>query len=422
MATRKIIDIEQNGEKVWPKGHAKATFMSDGSTVEDVINSIKTGTEGGVVPETNHVQSDWAQGDVANDSYIRNRTHYASVMESVGEFVTVAKEVGDVLCEGLSIGGFYTIINQTNTANRIMFQFVTGRKINIPFNGPTVEALCSEDGSLVLASPTYGIVEPFSVRDTEVKQIDSVYIPETIARKEEANNVYVTDFTVNDLEYIHDNPEGGMQFDIRSLYAAFASHKVVLVPYGDGSAGYGVTTGYQDDFLYMDIMLQDGRRISLEIPYIDNNAIYPENIYIETLAYEGNLKTINGQSIVGSGNIEISGGEGGGSSNGRNLVSRVDLIFSEGDPLLPDTTYYCNDVVAIDISAVTPPSGDYAEYTLLFKTDEDVYITCPDNWLWANGQVPSVEGDTVYELSVVATKFGSDYIYKAVLTPFKPAE
>lgn len=286
MATRKIIDIEQNGEKVWPKGHAKATYMSDGRTVEDAINDIPSSGGGG---------------------------------------------------EGES-------------------------------------------------------------------------------------GVYITDFTVNDLEYIHDNPYGGIQFNIPSLYAAFASHKVVLVPYGDGSAGYGIATGYKDDFLYVSIMLEYGRRISLEIPNIDDNVIYPENISITTLAFEDNLKTINGQSIVGSGNIEISGGEGGGSSNGRNLVSRVDLIFSEGDPLLPDTTYYCNDVVAIDISAVTPPSGDYAEYTLLFKTDEDVYITCPDNWLWANGQAPSVEGDTVYELSVVATKFGSDYIYKAVLTPFKPAE
>lgn len=42
MTTRKIIDIEHNGEKVWPKGHAKATFMSSGSTVEDAINRIGT--------------------------------------------------------------------------------------------------------------------------------------------------------------------------------------------------------------------------------------------------------------------------------------------------------------------------------------------------------------------------------------------
>ena len=40
MATRKIIDPKQNGEKVWLKGHAKAIYMSDGSTVEDAINNI----------------------------------------------------------------------------------------------------------------------------------------------------------------------------------------------------------------------------------------------------------------------------------------------------------------------------------------------------------------------------------------------
>lgn len=44
MSTRKIIDPKQNGEKVWLKGHAQAIYMSDGTTVEDVINNIKVGT------------------------------------------------------------------------------------------------------------------------------------------------------------------------------------------------------------------------------------------------------------------------------------------------------------------------------------------------------------------------------------------
>lgn len=52
MSTRKIIDVKQNGEKVWPKGHAKATFMSDGSTVEDAINSIKVPSLDEYVTET----------------------------------------------------------------------------------------------------------------------------------------------------------------------------------------------------------------------------------------------------------------------------------------------------------------------------------------------------------------------------------
>lgn len=54
MATRKIIDAEHNGEKVWIKGHAKAIYMSDGSTVEDTINNIQTG---GITTETDPIFS-----------------------------------------------------------------------------------------------------------------------------------------------------------------------------------------------------------------------------------------------------------------------------------------------------------------------------------------------------------------------------
>lgn len=56
MATRKIIDIEQNGEKVWPKGHAKAIFMSDGSTVEDAINGINNSGNGGEIQKTTEAE------------------------------------------------------------------------------------------------------------------------------------------------------------------------------------------------------------------------------------------------------------------------------------------------------------------------------------------------------------------------------
>lgn len=55
MATRKIIDIEQKGEKVWPKGHAKATFMSDGRTVEDAINAGGGGGSGTITESEDDV-------------------------------------------------------------------------------------------------------------------------------------------------------------------------------------------------------------------------------------------------------------------------------------------------------------------------------------------------------------------------------
>ena len=45
---RKVKDAKDlsTNELIYFKGHAKATYMSDGTTVEDAINNIKTGTGG----------------------------------------------------------------------------------------------------------------------------------------------------------------------------------------------------------------------------------------------------------------------------------------------------------------------------------------------------------------------------------------
>ena len=45
MSTRKIKDAKDRNtnELIYFKGHAKATFMSDGTTVEDAINNIENG-------------------------------------------------------------------------------------------------------------------------------------------------------------------------------------------------------------------------------------------------------------------------------------------------------------------------------------------------------------------------------------------
>lgn len=57
MSTRKIKDAVDlsTGEKVYYKGHAKATYMSDGRTVED---AIKTAGGGGEMAVIDHGTSD----------------------------------------------------------------------------------------------------------------------------------------------------------------------------------------------------------------------------------------------------------------------------------------------------------------------------------------------------------------------------
>lgn len=280
-----------------------------------------------------NVQSDWTQEDAEDDSYIKNRTHYCYASTYIGQFVTVSKEVGDVLFEGLSEGVQYTILNNRNTSKNYSFQFVTGRKINIPFNGPTVEAVCSEDGSLVLASFTYGIAESFSVHFAEVKQLDDIYIPETIARTSE-------------------------------------------------------------------------------------------------------LKTINGESIVGSGDLTISGG----SSGGDGIVTKIEaiapkngaLIFAGNElyPAIKANTIYVQETVSVAsplsvvcISAFEETTDVYVEYVLIFQTAQGApQIILPDYVKWANGSIPTIEAYTTYELNIARSLLAGEATYCAVLTPFKSVE
>ena len=62
METREVKDAKFDGKKIYYKGHAKATFMSDGRNVEDAINSISgggsSGGGSGVYAEVNHGTSD----------------------------------------------------------------------------------------------------------------------------------------------------------------------------------------------------------------------------------------------------------------------------------------------------------------------------------------------------------------------------
>lgn len=78
MATRSIKDAKDlsTGELIYFKGHAQATYMSDGTTVEDAINNIEVGSGGtGSVDLSNYATKDdlAAKQDVISDiDTIRN--------------------------------------------------------------------------------------------------------------------------------------------------------------------------------------------------------------------------------------------------------------------------------------------------------------------------------------------------------------
>jgi hypothetical protein len=69
MSTRKIKDAKDlsTNERIYFKGHAKATYMSNGITVEDAINSIQTGSGGGIGSETDPVFTASPAASITNE-------------------------------------------------------------------------------------------------------------------------------------------------------------------------------------------------------------------------------------------------------------------------------------------------------------------------------------------------------------------
>ena len=136
-----------------------------------------------------------------------------------------------------------------------------------------------------------------------------------------------------------------------------------------------------------------------------------------------NLKTINGESLLGSGDIAISSG---GSSSKEVAEAPVEMmggplmINFANAPMQPNKVYVASSKInGIYNLSIATPTENHAEYMLIFSTDSIIEtFAFPDNIRWANGVVPTIEINACYELSIAATKMNGEYVYKAVLTKF----
>lgn len=140
------------------------------------------------------------------------------------------------------------------------------------------------------------------------------------------------------------------------------------------------------------------------------------------------FKTINGESLVGKGDIKIGG------ESTHNVVIIDDGYFTIGStygPLLPNTKYICSyplvglhffdDFLGLEDSWHGGITDSYSEYTIIFESN-DCSLSLPDYVLWANGVSPIIENGVRYELSISLMYINNEYIAYAILTPFKPAE
>lgn len=109
-----------------------------------------------------------------------------------------------------------------------------------------------------------------------------------------------------------------------------------------------------------------------------------------------NIKTINGQSILGSGDLGISG------SGGKSLQT----FSGSSITLTPNIYYRCNAATllsSLTVALATPANTSILnEYFMEFTTSSSgTTISFPASIKWANGIPPMFEANTTYQVSIV---------------------
>lgn len=133
------------------------------------------------------------------------------------------------------------------------------------------------------------------------------------------------------------------------------------------------------------------------------------NAIPDSIPRSENFKTINGQSILGSGNITISGS--GGSSSGSGAYAEVDgsiygnawsLGTYEIHDMQPNTFYIFPECVSLVIEFADETVGVANEYLFQFTSGATATtLTLPDDIKWANDSAPTIAEKKIYQISVL---------------------
>ena len=115
---------------------------------------------------------------------------------------------------------------------------------------------------------------------------------------------------------------------------------------------------------------------------------------------KNHVKTINGQSIYGSGNINVSGGSGG-SGNG----AYAQVNHGTGDTtftLTPNTFHIWDEVGSLDLDLGSETGGVANEYIFQFTSgSEPTSLSLPEDVKWVGDNTPTINENKIYQISIL---------------------
>ena len=296
MSTRKIKDAVDHGTKelIYFKGHAKATYMSDGSTVEDTINNIES-----KIDLSDYVTTDELEG-------------YAKI-EAIPSLEGYVKETDLPNFDEYATEQW---VNNKNYATEYDLKNIDYSSINnVPVSEDETGELniTDESGNIGMKVASEAVyAKDFVAGEHKLSEkVDKTYVDNSIA--ELVDGAPETLDTLNELAAaLHDNADivdvlnqsiGNKQdtiTDLETIRQGAAKGATALQSYTEQYKG--TVTGVKIN----------GTTKNPSSGVVDLGTVITAHQDIsgkqDKLVSGTNIKTINGESILGEGDIEISGG------------------------------------------------------------------------------------------------------------------
>ena len=270
----------------------------------------------------------------------------------------------------------------------------------------------------------FDITRKYSLYSNDLALKSDIPNTDDFATKDEIG--YTTEFSVADIEAVYGR---GITkpVNVQGLISAIEANKPIIIPTNITDAsqvgGNAVTMAKMenDGFIYLNVIVPylDGvhKEYFIQIKISTAQLIKSGSngsITLKELVAKTDLKTINGESILGSGDIVVGGSE-------KEVVINVSNPLFVDSPMQPNKVYvYTNSNFTVNIQTFEQISS-YDIYNIVFKWPEAGFAISSDV-KFPNGEIPilaDIEYDTLCELSIVGITMGNKRVYNAVLTPFK---
>ena len=367
---RKVKDAKDlsSNELIYFKGHAKATYMSDGRTVEDAINDIPTG--GGDADLSDYVTRDELSVVATSGSY-NDLTNKPTIPNAVTESTVsgwgFTKNTGTYSKPSTGIpkndlaSAVQISLGKADTALQSYTEQYKGTVTSVKINGSQ-------------KNPSNGVVDLGTVitshQDISGKQ-DKLVSAGGTAKVDWNNDIYNVPGIRNELDYIYFyqpiNIAKGLFFD------------------SDNEAAGGKLT-FDNAGMHYEILGTNPFDVptTMDIIHTGDGTKF--------LSDDGTYKTVSGGS-----------GGGGGSSSGNGAYIEInhgtnDTTFT----LTPNTFHLWDEVASLTLTFGSETSGVANEYLFQFTSGSTATtLSLPSDLKWANDTPPTIAQNMIYQISIL---------------------